>query len=154
MDIFCQAVSKIAHMVYDDSRFRVPENAITFKWRYHMKRFNFIYGLIVMMLFYAANAYAGVWGSIKGVFVENAVTVIISGVVAIVGMFWGGAKLWGKFVKESADVIMTTKDALKENSPGGRKLTAEEVAAIAKESKEAVEAGIEAYASTRKKKTS
>ena len=119
-----------------------------------MKRFNFVYGLFVMTLLFAMNAYAGVWGSIKGMFVENAVTVIVSGVIAIAGLFWGGAKLWGKFVKESVDVIMTTKDALSEKSPGGRKLTSEEVTEIATEAKEAVEAGIEAYTANKKKKTS
>lgn len=107
--------------------------------------------ITAMLLLFAGTAFAGIWGAVKGFMGEQAIEVIIASVVAIVGLFWGGAKLWGKFFKESIDIPLAVKKARDEKSPGGTSITSDEMQNIGKESAEAVAAGLEAYKATRPK---
>ena len=83
----------------------------------------------------------------------NAIQAGIGALISILGLFWGGAALWGKFAKETIGAGMATAKALSESSPGGRKITAGEMKSLGKEYKDVVEAGMEVYVSVRKKKT-
>lgn len=107
--------------------------------------------ILLMAVIAAAPVYAGILGSLKGFMTEKAVEAIIAGIVAIVGVFWAGAKLWGVFFREAVDIPYAVKKARSPDSPGGKDITSEEAQDIGKEIAEAAQAGVAAYQGMKKK---
>lgn len=87
---------------------------------------------ILVALFAAAPAYAGVFGSVKGWFTGEIAAIVISAVIAIIGGTAG--LLYGKVTRtfrEAGEFLTTLGEALED-----RRVTRDELAAIIRSGKE------------------
>ena len=88
--------------------------------------------IILIAIFAAAPAYAGVFGSVKGWFTGEIAAIVISAVIAIIGGTAG--ILYGKIARtfrEAGEFLATLGEALED-----RRITRDELAAIIRSGKD------------------
>ena len=117
-----------------------------------MKRYYSAVLFTAYAVLFATTAHAGVGDAVKSFISQNVLLLAVEVLLAIAGVFWAGAKIWKKAVKETLDVPYAIKKAREEKSPGGKDITDDERSNIAKEAGEAASAIAEAVAASRKKK--
>jgi len=117
-----------------------------------MKRYYSAVLFAACAVLFATTANAGVGDAVKSFISQNVLLLAVEVLLAIAGVFWAGAKIWKKAVKETIDVPLAIKKSRDPKSPGGKDITDDERSNIAKEAGEAAGAIGEAIAATRKKK--
>jgi predicted negative regulator of RcsB-dependent stress response len=117
-----------------------------------MKRGYYIAALLFMLAaMFALPAHAGVFDGIKTFISEQAMTVLITGIIAILGAFGMGYKLWGIAAKELFEFAKAIFSAVDADGPDGRKINDAEMERIIKEGQELYPAVAKALAASKKK---
>lgn len=117
-----------------------------------MKRHLYAVLFTAYAVLFTTTAYASVGDSVKAFISQNVLLLAVEVLLAILGVFWVGAKIWKNAFKETLDVPLAFKKARDPKSPGGKEITSEERNTIAKEAGEAAQAIATAYAASQKKK--
>ncbi len=105
----------------------------------------------ILSLFIPTTAYAWSLDGIKDWILDNALTVVFTGIFTLIAGFFGGTAI-GKFIlrakvpiMELTDVAVKVHAARRPSSPEGRSITAEERDAILKEVEDVLKATVEAF---------
>lgn len=108
----------------------------------------------VLMTAFALPVYAGVFdvfGKIKTVVTEQALTVLMTAVITALGAFGLSYKLWGKAAKELFEFVKAIFGAVDPDGPDGRQINDAEMERIVKEGMELYPAVTAALAAAKRK---
>lgn len=94
-----------------------------------MKRFAILFLLAVLTVaVFAAPVYAGVWGWFTNIAFDKLFGAVIAGIFALLSMFLGTKILkWRKVATEGKDFGIWLYNSTRESSPGGAKITGDEL---------------------------
>jgi hypothetical protein len=107
--------------------------------------------MIIIMTAAAGIAQAGIIDTVTTFITDQAVTVLITGLIAILGTFGVAYKLWGVAGKELYEFVKSIMSAVDPDGPDGRKINDAEMERIIKEGREFFPAVAKAYQASRKK---
>jgi hypothetical protein len=111
-----------------------------------MKRIYLLF--VLLMVIFATVAQASIFGRIFDGGIEAAVALAVSGIFFILGLFIKKAMNWRAASVEGTQVVMAIYRSTRPNSPGGVKLTQEEIEKIILETKQFGAAFSKAYQET------
>ena len=92
--------------------------------------------LLLIVLLIPVFAYAGIGDIIKA----QIWSVVVGGIVGALGMLGAGWAIWGRALKELSEFIVAIINALQKDSPGGARVTKEEMTKIVSEGAEVLPA--------------
>lgn len=105
----------------------------------------------ILLLAIAATAQAGILSATRDWVFDNAISVILASIFALIAGFFGGTT-WGKAIlraklpiNELKDVVLRVHEARRPSSPGGTKITVEEKDAVLKEVEELIQSIITTF---------